>query len=120
MRDGRKQKKTVRKIRTATVQEIPTEKMIKTLRTKIRIQTALSPAIRQAAFQIKIKIPTRLQKRKEETGMTGKEANRSSRPAMRRLLPFLLPLGCAALFLLAHQCWKRRRAGGAACDGCVL
>ncbi len=101
-------------------EEIPMEKMIKTLRTKTRIQTAQSPAIRQAAFQIEIKISIRLQKRKEEMGMLGKKANRSSRPAMRHPLLFLLPLGCAALLLLAHQCWKQRKAGRAACDGCVL
>ena len=94
--------------------------MIKVPRTKIRIQAAQSPGIRQAAFQIKTKIPMRLQKRKEETGMMEKEVNRSSRPAMRHPLLFLLPLGCAALFLLAHRCLKQRKAGRAACDGCVL
>ena len=80
--------------------------MDKTLRTKIRIQAALSPAIRQAALQIKIQIP----KRKEEVEMQEKERSRSSRLAMRHPFIFLLPLGCAALCLLLHLCLKGRKS----------
>ncbi|MGY3666990.1 MAG: hypothetical protein ACXAHE_25020 [Roseburia sp. 1XD42-69] len=97
MQDGRKQKKT-----------ILTEKMDKTLRTKIRIQAELSPAIRQAALQIKMQI--QIPERKEEMEMQEKERSRSSRLAMRHPFIFLLPLGCAALCLLLHLCLKGRKS----------
>ena len=45
--------------------------MDKTLRTKIRIQAALSPAIRQAALQIKMQI--QIPERKEEMEMQEKD-----------------------------------------------
>ena len=70
------------------------------------IQAELSPAIRQAALQIKIQ----RQKRKEGMGMQGKEQSRSSRLVMRHPLFFLLPLGCAALGLLLHLCLKGRKS----------
>ena len=40
--------------------------------------------------------------------MQEKDQSRSSRLAMRHPFIFLLPLGCAALCLLAHLCWKGR------------
>ena len=108
MQDGKRLKMMVRMIRTITVQKIPTIRTIRTLRTKIRIQAELSPAIRQAALQIKMQI--QIPERKEEMEMQEKDQSRSSRLAMRHPFIFLLPLGCAALCLLLHLCLKGRKS----------
>lgn len=108
MQDGKRQITTIRMIRTIAVRTTSTIRVIKTLRIKIRIQAALSPAIRQAVLQIKIQIP--IPERKEEMEMQEKEQSRSSRLVMRHPLFFLLPLGCAALCLLLCRCLKGRKS----------
>ena len=101
MQDGKRQTAAVRAIQLIAVQKTLTIRTIKILRTKTRIQAALSPAIRQVVLQIKIQGIIQKRKRKEDLKMQEKEQSRSSRLAIRRHSFFLLFLGCAAFLLAA-------------------